>query len=358
MKKKIFLSFDFYGSGNIGDDIMLEGFIKGMGNEIFEYYCYVPESRKHIKKRFRGINFVTKEEKEVTERSCPVWIGAGDTPVQVKSGDWFLKKLNADREILKQTGARYFFAGIGAEAEAEVKKELFLEILNDAEHIWTRDKMTYDFLKEVIGVNQEKVSLSSDLANIFLHDELGGISKNYDERKYDIGICYYDENASSSNIFELKKFLKKNFKRYRSLLICNDINVRGNFEYSGYVKMFSRMEKLFRRDIKICLPEYFTEEDTGKLISHFTDCRLVMSSRYHVLLTAAWAGCKVISMERSSKVTALSKELNIFEIKKPFTAEKLNESISKASIVDRDLLLDLYKKSINGVKELSNIISK
>ena len=356
MKKKIFLSFDFYGSGNIGDDIMLEGFLRGMGYNDYDYYCYVPKNREHIKRRFEGVKFVSKEEKDDTEKDCPVWIGAGDTPVQVKSGNWFVDKLIRDNESRKKLGFGYFFTGIGAEKEAVGRKDLFREILNNSDHIWTRDMMTFDFLKDEIRVDKDKLTCSSDLANIFLNDVFGNnhiIKKN---RKYETGICFYDESPGLDDGLIIKKFLKKNFKKGKCLLICNDVNIKGNFEYSVYRKMFTKAEKFFKTDIKIFMPDYYTETKTENLISHFEDCDLIITSRYHALLTAAWAGCKVISLERSSKVTALADELGIFEIKKPFTEEKLGESLHKAVTVDRKKLDTLYKKSLSGIVQLSGIL--
>lgn len=356
MKKKIFLNFDFYGAGNIGDDMMLEGFLRGMGYDNYEFYCYVPKSRDHIRRRFNRVNFVSKEEKDKTEKICPVWIGAGDTPIQVKSGDWFIDKLVRDNEIKKQSSIRYYFIGIGAEKEAEVKKDVFREILIEVDHIWTRDMMTYDFLKEKIGTDKGKLTYSSDLANIFLHEVFGVNNEISKEKKFDIGICYYDESPDSNDGLIMKRFLIKNFKRNKCILICNDVNVKGNFEFSVYRKMFSKTEKLLKMDIKVLIPEYYTEYKTNNLVSHYGDCELIMTSRYHALLTAAWAGCKVISLERSSKVTALANELGIFEIKKPFNEDKLKQSLSKAVKVDRNKLIELYKKSLASVKELSQMI--
>lgn len=353
--KKIFLSFDFYGAGNIGDDLMLKGFINGMGSGNYEFYCFIPRNNSHQVKRFEGINFISAEEKENISAGCKIWIGAGDTPVQVKSGDWFINKLLNDSSQKKNNNFKYFFIGIGAEKEAENRKETFSKILNEVDHIWTRDEMTTEMLEKKMSIPSVKISTSSDLANIFLKEAFENEEEN-GQRKYDIGLCYYDESAEDNNVLSIKKFLKKNFKNKNVLMFSNDVSMKGNFEFAIYGKMFGKFERKFNRYIEFYAPDYLNEPDIKNLISHYSECSIVMSSRYHSLLTAAWAGCKVISLERSSKVTSLARDLGIHEVKKPYTPEKLKESLSFAKRVDKNTLIEFYNISMNGIDDLKNRI--
>ena len=120
--------------------------------------------------------------------------------------------------------------------------------------------------------------------------------------------------------------------------------------------MFGGINKYLYRNVKIYTPDYFAEVNTEELVRHYSECKTVMTSRYHALLTAAWAGCRVVSMERSSKVTALSEELGIKEIKKPFTPEKLKQGFEEAKVVDRNILLQMFRNASNSISELKKLI--
>lgn len=350
--KKIFLSFDFYGAGNIGDDLMLKGFLEGMGNSDFEYYCYIPRSNEHQKNRFPEINFIAKDDRERISRECSIWIGAGDTPIQVKSGDWFINKLQEDSACKRKNNFKYYFIGIGAEKEAVIKKRIFKEILKDVDYFWSRDKMTTDVLVDSLEVDKEKVTTSSDLANIFLRNHNHESEKT--DFKHEAGICYYDENTEEENLKEIKKFVKKNFKKNEVLFFGNEASIKGNYETAIFRKMYGKSNRIFNRGINYYSPDYLNEKRLENLISHYNDCRIVMTTRYHALLTAAWKGCRVVSLERSSKVTSLSKELGVEEVTKPYTQAKLLSAFLNAKAVDRNLLEKLYEKAAGSLFELKN----
>ena len=352
--KKVFLSFDFYGAGNIGDDLMLEGFLDCFTDSDIGFHCCVPRNFLHQQYRFQKVKFADEKKRFEISKECKIWIGVGDTPVQVKSGDWFINKLESDLEKINRTNPEYYFAGIGAEKEAAERKDTFVKILFNVNHIWTRDKATSDILINDFEISPEKISTSSDLANISL-SRIFRDSEDYKSRRYDLGFCYYDEKSEGEDLKNTGSFLKK-FRKGKILLFGNEVNKKGNFEYALYEKMFGGINKYLYRNVKIYTPDYFAEVNTEELVRHYSECKTVMTSRYHALLTAAWAGCRVVSMERSSKVTALSEELGIKEIKKPFTPEKLKQGFEEAKVVDRNILLQMFRNASNSISELKKLI--
>ena len=63
--QKAFLNFHFYGAGNIGDDLMLDGFftVSRESKKIEEYTNFIPRDSESQKNRFPEISFYnTKEE--------------------------------------------------------------------------------------------------------------------------------------------------------------------------------------------------------------------------------------------------------------------------------------------------------
>lgn len=351
MPGKIFLNFDFYGSGNIGDDLMLDGFLKGMEDKQTELYNCIPRDSGHLQKRFPEIKFYPRDRRNEIAGQCDVWAGIGDTPIQVKSGDWFLKRLEKDVQLKGNRNIKFYFVGIGAEREALCQKEEFRKIINEVDFIWTRDKDTTELLINDFKTEKSKVRTSSDLANISLKKYFSD-EKGTGMHMYDLGLCYYDEQVNLSDIRELKKFLRDFAKRKKQLLLfCNEVKTSEPFEYFLYSKMFSKFERYFNRNISFYIPPYFTASSNGELISPYSKCKTVISSRYHALLTAAWAGCRLVSLERSSKVSSLANELGIEEVKKPFTCEKLIRAYESAKTADMLILNKLYDAAISGVTE-------
>ncbi|CAN2042202.1 hypothetical protein GMMP15_730017 [Candidatus Magnetomoraceae bacterium gMMP-15] len=58
---KIFLSFDFYGSGNIGDDLMLEGFLNVVSKHLpAKLFCIIIKTRQAALRYYSEKAFITK----------------------------------------------------------------------------------------------------------------------------------------------------------------------------------------------------------------------------------------------------------------------------------------------------------
>lgn len=352
---KIFLSFDFYGAGNIGDDLMLDGFLKEMKSSDIEFYCSLPRDPYPQKIRFPDINFVSKEERIKAADLCNIWIGVGDTPIQVKSGNWFLDHLLKDSGLKKGEKIKYYFIGIGAESEAVTEKANYKAVLEELDHIWTRDKATTDTLIKGIGIKAERITTSSDLANISLSNIFLTPERN-EKNKYDIGMCYFDENAESVNSDAVKIFLKNSVKNNKRVLAFgNEVRKEGRYEYRIYMNMFTRFERIFG-GIKYYQPDYYNLNNVSDLVRHYSTCEVIMTSRFHSLLTAAWAGCKVVALERSSKVSALAEDLGIKEVKKPFTPEKLMQSYNESAKIDTGILKRFHEHAVSSTESLKKQI--
>lgn len=354
---RLFLSFDFYGAGNIGDDLMLGGFLNEMKSEEAEFYCSIPRDEKSQKLRFPEIKFISGEDRNKTAIHCDHWIGVGDTPVQVKSGNWFLDHLLRDSELRKKNKKEYYFIGVGAESESVTEKEKYKAVLNEIDHIWTRDKATTEILTSLLGVSSENVTTSSDLANISLNNIFSPEERTR-KKKYDTGVCYYDENAEKHNLDALKIFLKNlRRKNKKVFMFGNEVRSRGGYEFNLYMSMFNRLERAIG-GIKYFQPDYQNAENISALVSHYRDCEVIMSSRYHSLLTAAWAGCRIVALERSSKVSALAESLGIEEVKKPFKAENLMTAYTESKTADKNILEGFYKNAVDSMVSLKNSLNK
>ncbi len=352
-----FLNFDFYGAGNIGDDLMLDGFINHFQSGSGKIFCTIPRDSSCQNFRFPAVDFIEKSKRYIVANSCPVWIGVGDTPVQTKSGDWFLMKLERDVENLSMTDSKWFMLGVGAEEEAVSRKERYSKVLSHAHRVWTRDEHSRDVLVNSFGMEPSKVSASADLANVSLFTMFGNAG-NSEIRKFSLGLCYYDEKSDDESIENIRKFFRNiSAQKKRSVFFANDVNDKGMFERELYGKIISPGMRIFPGKTRFFAPDYFSNTPLKELVGHYSDYETVMTSRYHALLTAAWAGCRVISLERSSKVTALSKVLGITEVKKPYGPDELTDAFESAKQVDRKILNSMYRKALESINELEEAVT-
>jgi polysaccharide pyruvyl transferase WcaK-like protein len=91
-KLRAHIGFNFYGAGNIGDDLMLFGFLQAMqqrGDRI-SLTCCSPYSLAPLRRRFPQIDWRpdTEAEREEAMRHADIWLGVGATTFQLKSGQW------------------------------------------------------------------------------------------------------------------------------------------------------------------------------------------------------------------------------------------------------------------------------
>src|SRR5271170_1935236 len=125
MTPKIFMGHDFFGAGNFGDDLMLEGFLRCLlksGNRA-EVVAYTPHDIASQQRRFLAIEWHSSADKQRREehlRAADVWLGLGSTPFQLDSGPWMLDHLDSEREVCDQLGKPMVFLGVGCGSPATV----------------------------------------------------------------------------------------------------------------------------------------------------------------------------------------------------------------------------------------------
>lgn len=336
--------------------MMLDGFIRNGLLSNTKIFCNIPRDTIHQQFRFPEIQFIDRNARKETASNCGIWLGVGDTPVQVKSGEWFLVKLERDAQLQDRLKNSWFMVGIGVEKEAVSLKKRYSEVLRRVEKIWTRDEVSREILINEFGYNSDSVFASADLANISL-ERFFRENVNENERKYDLGLCYYDEEIDPVAISSLRSFLKALKTQKKTIIFfANDVNANGMFEKNLYKIITTQYMRLIKGGIKLHTPNYFSQKSLEQLCSHFRNYDTVMTSRYHALLAASWAGCKVVSLQRSSKVSALAKELGITEVKKPYLVSELTDAFISAKPVGKDKLAELSSKAKESILQIQTIL--
>lgn len=345
---KIILGFDFYGSGNLGDDLMLAGFLAGL-----EELC--PQQNTQIigtsrfdllsqQKRFGSIRWVTPAEfLALGERpaSEAILAGVGDTPVQATCGRWSLDHLLNLRSCFK--GAKRVLINIGAEAEAQSHAAEFKEALNQFERISVRDAFSADVLRSLLGGPADSVVCGGDLASLAL--KRIAFSKRTASRT---GRCLViaADTLEPADLEAVEEYLETS---ERVDFIANDVKKEPNMESELYRRLAPRrLMGLFRQG-RLLVPDYSTS-NWRELVRHYMDVEVVVSARYHGILCAAYAGCRVGAIARSSKVEALARELSIPFCTPPLTPVKIKETFNDAACVSAQNLAELESRSLHGVE--------
>lgn len=344
MMKKIFIDFHFYGTGNIGDDLMLDGFLQALSTDN-EINCLSVGDIKSQKLRFPRVNFESyslQKRIEYFELSDLI-IGVGDTPFQVSCGKWMLNHMNTAVDISGNKHKIYLIA-VGAEKEVLKQKAIVKKIIDSCANITTRDSVSADILRTL---SNDKIFDGSDLANISLK-LLSERIHEQDMRSVDYAICYADESPRFWDLYQIKKFALRENKKKKITFFANDIRDYKNFETGIFNTLFNKNLLKKENNIDLYKPNY-TTGSLKELIEHFKNYKTVISSRYHVILTASWMGCKVVALgRRSSKIKSLAKELNIPFVSKPFTQKKIENAIIQATVVERNTLLKNEKIARNS----------
>jgi polysaccharide pyruvyl transferase WcaK-like protein len=217
---------------------------------------------------------------------------------------WFLRKILRDIEHIRVCSIPMYMIGVGAEMEVVSAKDTVCQILAEIEHIWTRDGSTTDLLIRRLGVSPLKVTTGADLANIALKNIFSKVAPD-NHRKYELAVTYYAEDVARSDIKELRNFLECISKEKSVIFVANETRKDRHFEYGIYRSMFGRLRNLYKPcPVSLFSPDYETAS-LPELVTHFQNYKVVMASRYHALLAAAWAGCKIVALARSSKVEHL-----------------------------------------------------
>lgn len=348
--RSVYVGFDFWGHGNIGDDLMIAGFQKALSSyQGVQFKTHIATSyfMESQKIRFPNISWYRELPDNSQDKAAGIhstWVGPGATPFQLTCGDYVLKYWLEQLPFIK-TFDRKCLVNVGAEQEIEPEKERFSLIANSFDKISTRDQHSADILTKMLGLPGSKVYSGSDLANIILADY---VDKNRSsKKKFNLGVIIAGDTLSDEDIAGVKDFLVTRWRP--TAFIAGDMREIERHECYIYKQMIADLGWWTKRKLVLSVPDYING-DLRTLLSPIDDCSTIISSRYHGLLIAAWMGCKVAAIARSSKIPPLAKELQIPVCYPPLTVRKLEAMQKEACVVSRNILIKAKEKALEAVR--------
>ncbi len=331
---------------------MMDGFLRALEQfpeiNLREIKCLCAWDISSQRRRFPQLTWIDAKEDSMLQREldrAETIIGFGDTPFQLTSGDWFLRHMVKIFSRVKPE-ATINFINVGAETEITPQAGEFAKILKRLNFCSVRDVFSQGILAGLKVKPADEIRLGGDFANVSLPE----LAKSAACKKiYALGVVWGFDTLSLQDSQTAKNFLKSKKSGMRTAFITGDSRTGAGFEYdlyqswtSGWFSSLKRKLSLQRPDYSVCSMEDF--------VRPFAQCETIISSRYHGLLTAAWLGCKVAAVARSSKVTALAKALEIPAITPPIKPGDLEELEKNAVRVAPERLEELRHAAVNGLR--------
>lgn len=355
----IHLGFHFYGAGNIGDDLMLDGFL--VAAEPFlrgaRLTCAVPSGLESQKLRFPRVEWVryTETNKNRCTEEADAWLGVGDTPFQTTVGDWFIRYLRKEVARCHAFHKPMYMVSVGAEAEAAVLAGDIKEIVSRITFMSTRDPQSHRFLSGLCDCSRENVINGADLASISL-DRIFRTRETTGGRNVPLGFMVNGDTLQQSDLRACAQFLRS--WAGRVVFLANEVRNEKPFESRIFRRYVRPWYAPWRgRAIQFLCPDY-RRSTTSELVRNYRDCETVISSRYHAVLAAAWAGCRVAVIARSSKLKNLASEIDLPSVDLPLTCEGLFGLYERARTVPENTLRRLVERASSATASVLNKVQE
>lgn len=332
----IHIGHHFFGAGNIGDDLMMAGFLLAVKRYMPEAHltCCTPHDRSSQALRFPEVEWLPYDRatRERCVQSCDVWLGLGDSPFHAEIGSWFLDHLIQEMRICRYFSKPMFFLGVGVNDALALKRPQTRAITEYAEHIWTRDRGSAAGLATICG--WEKVTAGADLAHIYLREQ------RFEERSDNtIAFILNFEDQSAFSEEALYQIIAE-AEGWRCVWLVQEVRpLRGS-----ELDIYHQLSASCQAQLELCVPDYKGTSTSDLLTAWGTPASVIVTSRYHGAVTGAWMGSRVVAVTRNLKVGGAVSQLGLPSVPAFTSVTPIMESIQASYAVPRstlDTLADL-----------------
>ena len=356
----------YYGKGNFGDDLLAKVLVEYLERQYdADIYCDV-DLAKYSEKLFPNAIFLSSDSSMTYDL---LLLGGGTqffdfgTYAGVKVIKYWYKKylLNPKNVLLRLSNKKNSFnytkkiaLGIGVGPFHCVESE------EDA----IKNLSRYD-LVSVRDVNSLKIIENSCLerihycADICLTNKVNLFNSNIEmvkvPHKFDFGIVLRDWDESN-----VRGDFNQDIVREFSALVSSKKNKILFFVYSKCdVKLIKLLEK-HRVDFVVWDP---VATDLSDFVQLHKECKVIISSRYHGLITALKLHKPIVPLVIEPKISAFSKELNISDLSFDLANVNIKELLELANKQLKEMnfpeneYASLCKRANEAFQELDKVIA-
>ncbi len=383
----LFLAFDFYGAGNLGDDLMIAGLLTGLreiaGGRETRLVAHTPHDIASQRLRFPSIEWMDAPELsrwlESREVSDFAWVGAGGTPFQSMWGPWMTRSLQTHAGRWGRF-TRRVMTNVGAEREAASDAAALAPIARGLDRISTRDEASLELLRSAFDVRADRLLAGSDLAHVAMDSLVARFAVRPPDEPHAqawepliprsnlglIAACYmlarHEVEAIGAFVQEASDQDSSRGDARPIAWIAQEVRAARGMERHTLQFLAERFANAasdatrtpaqstsWRERVRLMVPAY-ADATLEELLLPIADCEVVLSSRYHGLLAAAWLGKRVAGFGNTSKVATLARDLGVPHDSGPLTSESLHALRRDASTVQRDRLEAHRSRALEGLR--------
>ena len=345
---RLHIGHHFFGAGNLGDDLMLAGFLAAAAGhpQSLRLTCASAFDRSSQARRFPQIEWLAYERpaRESAIESCDAWVGVGDTPFQVVVGPWFLEHLEAECELCRRHRKPMYFVGIGVNEPEALQDPRARAVIEFASHIWTRDERSAELLAQ--SGARGKVTAAADLAHVYLRNrsrptvenQTAGYVLNFEHpRQFDpLALCELLASAS----------------QWRHRWLVQEARALSGSELAT----LDSLPHECRDRLEVVAPSY-SHDTLDDMLDRWGAPQRLISSRYHAALIGAWVGARVLMVERSEKIRGLVRQCGLASIDAFRDAGAVRTAMQHAHPIDRSRLEGLADSATDACRQLLDCIA-
>jgi heptosyltransferase-2 len=337
---------NFYGAGNIGDDVMMAGFLHALGSrrEHVKFTCCTPHDIASQRRRFPTIDWRRDTERHRVQAisEANIWLALGDTPFQLHSGTWMRRHLVAQRELAGVRSLPMFYLGVGTEDAAVMQDATFRDLAAGAAQIWCRDEASSQTLR---AWTEAPVAVGADLSHIYLRQAAVRWPESGEAGDADLGLILAFEDPKQSSALDA---ILASIPKDRAIAwLHQEVRLFAGSESD----LFNKLSPPQRERLRPAVPNY-RARSVAHLIAAWPNCQIVASSRYHGLCIMAWRGARLVAVQRSQKIAGAASDLNIPLIE----SRLLTQGLGRAQAVERERLVGLAESASAMVDDFCSVV--
>ena len=349
MPIKVHIGHHFYGSGNLGDDFMLAGFLSELNTCSIQLSCCTPYASDALVTRFPQVQWMpyTPEVRQTAIKSCDVWLGLGGSPFQNSVSQWFIEHLALEAKLCAEAKKDMYYLGIGGQDPLAYQDPVIQGIFNQAKAIWVRDEYTYKALSDISLTQSKpsKIHLGSDLAHLLF--EKTPFSKCQPKR---INVTLNFDTGSWDNLDSVIQSLAQLNLNEHNWLIQEVRSLPGSENW-----LFDKLSTSEKSNWTLKVSDS-PQKPLSHVISNWPSAELTLTSRFHATLTAAWSGSKAVTFAINDKLRSVSEEFGFEALSPNSSPDQVLQALTQAKSVNPAILKAKALLAKNSLTEFLTII--
>jgi polysaccharide pyruvyl transferase WcaK-like protein/nitrite reductase/ring-hydroxylating ferredoxin subunit len=341
----VHIGHTFFGAGNIGDDLVIGGFLRGIAASIPELKitCATPFDRDAQARRFPQIEWSSYDpaSRRMLIAACDVWLGLGGTIFHKLDDSWLLVDQVLQLEDCRRYGKPAFFLCCSVDHRIDSHRPEIRAILDTASWIWTRDSLSTAALK-MMGF--DRVTTAADLAHLAMQT-VSRVSVVPASTGF---VCNFEQSDHYSIEFLVNLIAAEQAASRTVAWLVQEIRALPGSELDIYHRLPVQTQQL----LQLCKPDYGSDS-VSELLGGWQGCDQLFSTRFHAAIIGAWSGSRVVTFERQRKLRGLAEDLGMvsfssmpdpdrlaraFDRARPVRQSALNEAVHRAEAACRSFL--------------------